>query len=110
MNAVRSGEYALAPRAQQVALCIEHRDRVFTTVERVYPVLAVHPDRRDIAQQDLIRQFCPSIAHGKRVLAASELYRHASSPKYISDKDHRTAPLLRASEDWSCTLHNPDNR
>ena len=45
VDAVRAVEDALAPGAQEVALAVEDDHRVRAAVERVDPVLPVHPDR-----------------------------------------------------------------
>jgi hypothetical protein len=44
------GKRALAPRAQEIALAIEHDDRMLAAIERVDAVLAVDRDRRDVLE------------------------------------------------------------
>ena len=60
MDAVRPGEDPLAPGAQQIAVVVEHRDRMVAAVEGVDIVLPVDPDRGAIAEHDLVGEFWPS--------------------------------------------------
>jgi hypothetical protein len=80
MDAVRTAEHPLAPGAQQIAFGIEHGDRVLAAIESIDPILPVDPDRRAVAQCDLLRHLRPILVDLERVFAASELNCHASSP------------------------------
>src|SRR5271154_120568 len=99
MNAVRPVEHSFTPGAQQIALCIEHRDRMLAAIERVDPTLPVDPDRRAVTQRDFLRHLGPILVDLEGVLAISELNRHASSPsypcRYPGPVAWASAPLLR---------------
>ena len=48
MDAVRPRILALAPGAQEIALAVEHHDRVLASVENIDIVLGVDADRPDL--------------------------------------------------------------
>jgi TolB-like protein/class 3 adenylate cyclase/lipoprotein NlpI len=81
MDAVRPGEDAFAPGADEIAVAVEHRDRMRAAVEGIDPVMAVDADRGDIAQLDLVRKLCPIGANLEREPAAAELHRHQTLPR-----------------------------
>ena len=60
VHAVRALEQALAPRAQEIALAIEHDHRVLAAIEDVDPILAVHADRRHVLEIPARRAASPS--------------------------------------------------
>ena len=78
MDAVRPAEDAFAPGAQQVAVFVEHRDRVVAAVEGVDVVVAVDADRGDIAEHDLVGDFGPVFVDLEGIGAVAEPNRHHS--------------------------------
>src|ERR1051325_298581 len=82
MHAVRPGEQALAPGAQQVAVLVKHSDRVLAAVEGVDILLAVDPDRGAIPEHDLVRDLRPAFLDLEAPLAATEPHRHPVLPLF----------------------------
>jgi hypothetical protein len=80
MDAMRPAEDALAPGAQEVAVLVEHRDRVVAAVEGVDIVMAVDADRGAIAEHDLVRDLRPVLVDLEAPLASAEPLRHGSLP------------------------------
>src|SRR3977135_3559569 len=76
MNAVRPGEDALAPGAQQIAVLVEYRDRVVAAIEGVYIFLRVGSDRGATAEPDLVRDLRPVLVALEIPPAAAEPLRH----------------------------------
>jgi hypothetical protein len=83
MDAVRPGEDAFAPGAQQIARAVEHRDRVVAAVEGVDIVLAVDPDRGAVAEHDLVGDFRPGLVDLEHVVVAAEPNRRHGLPPLI---------------------------
>ncbi len=67
---------------KQIAVIVEHRDRVLAAVERVNVAPAVDPDRGAVAEHDLVRNFCPVHVDVVGPLASPEPLRHRSLPHH----------------------------
>src|SRR5215472_14471890 len=79
---VRPGEEPLAPGSQQIALGVEHRDRVLAAIESVDPILPIDADRSAVTQGDFFRRLRPILVDLEAPLPASELNRHAPLPPH----------------------------
>src|ERR1700693_3383771 len=82
MDPVRPAEHTLAPGAQQVAVLVEHRDRMVAAVEGVDIVVAVDPDSGAIAEHDLTRNLGPILVDLKGPFALAEPFRHGVPPAF----------------------------
>jgi len=80
MHTVGPVNHAFAPSAQQIAVGIEHGDRMLAAIEGVDPVLAVDADRGAVTERDFVRHLRPILVDLEGVFATAELNRHASSP------------------------------
>src|SRR5712691_2226499 len=80
MDAVRPGEHALAPGAQEVAVVVENRHRMVAPVEGIDVVVAVDPDRGAIAEHDLVRDLRPALLDLETPLAAAKRHSHGRPP------------------------------
>src|SRR5215472_17667631 len=81
---VRPGEEPLAPGSQQIAVGIEHRDRVLAAIESVDPILPIDADRSTVTQGDFFRRLRPILVDLEAPFAASELNRHAPLPHQMT--------------------------
>ena len=78
MDAVGAAEQAFAPRAQEVAVAVEHHHRMLAAIEDIDAVLAVDRHRRDVAELPAVGQLGPVLDHAITMLAASEDYGHVT--------------------------------
>src|SRR6185503_18322530 len=69
---VRARKGSLAPRADEVALAVEHDHRVLAAVEYVDPVLAVHRDGGDVLEFPALGQLRPVLEHAIPMVSATE--------------------------------------
>jgi hypothetical protein len=83
MHAVRSvAKLSLAERAQEVAVAVEHTNRVLAAVENVYVVVSVYGDARYIDEFPAWGQFFP-IFHGfEEQVSATDCRCHNALPPF----------------------------
>ena len=74
MDAVRAAEQAFAPRAQEVAVAVEHHHRMLAAIEDIDVVLAVDGHGGDVAELPAVGQLGPVLDHAITMLAASKDY------------------------------------
>ena len=81
VHAVRPHEDALAPRAQEIAVAVEHAHRVLAAVEGVNIVVLVDADRSDVGVEfHARRQLRPIVGHLVMIGVRSKYYRHGVLP------------------------------
>src|SRR5437879_3614172 len=81
MDAVRPlAEQTLAERSQDVALAIEDDDGMFTPVEDVDVVLAVHRDAGDVDERPSVRELLPAFHRFEQQVATAESHGHCATP------------------------------
>src|SRR5262249_50942770 len=90
MDAVRPGKDAFAPGTQEIAVPVEHHDRVLAAIKGIDVIVSVDADRGDVAQHNLIGRLGPIVADGVSELPAAELYRHASLPCVLMFAESRS--------------------
>ena len=79
-DAVRAHKDALAPRAQEVAVAIEHAHRMLAAIEGIDIVVRVDADRRDIGVEfHAGRKFRPIVADLVAVAVSPKYDRHGGS-------------------------------
>src|SRR5437016_4840664 len=71
---------ALAPRAQELAVAVEHHHRVLAAVEHVDVVPGVDADRADFLERPALGEPRPVLDDAVPVFAAPDNDRHALSP------------------------------
>jgi len=69
---VRAREHPLAPRAQEVALAVEHDHRVLAAIEHIHVVLFIDADRANFLERPPGRQLGPILDRLVTVVAAAE--------------------------------------
>ncbi len=79
MDAVRPRVLALTPRAQEVALAVEHHHRVVAAIEDIDIIVAVDPDPADLLERPAIGQLRPVGIDLISIFAASDDHRHIPS-------------------------------
>src|SRR6185295_14076047 len=84
VETVRALEYALTPGAQEVAVAIEHDDRVLAAIEDVDLILAVNADGGNVLEAPAVGQFGPVLHHAIAMLAAAQDHRHRAPPCFYS--------------------------
>src|ERR1700722_4828738 len=78
VDAVGAAEQAFAPRAQELAVAVEHHHGMLAAVEDIDMVFAVDGDRRHVAELPAVGQLRPVLDHAITMFAASKDYRHCS--------------------------------
>ena len=79
VDAVRTRVLALTPRAQEVALAVEHHHRVVAAIEDIDIIVAVDPDPADLLERPAIGQLRPVGIDLISIFAASDDHRHIPS-------------------------------
>ena len=80
VHAVGAREHALAPRAQESALAVEHDHRMFAAVEHIDVVVAVHADGAHLVERPSVREPAPAFLDTIPVLAGSQYDGHSFPP------------------------------
>jgi hypothetical protein len=80
MGAVRAREQAFAPRAQEIAVAIEHHHRVRPAIEDIDVVVEVDGDRADLAPFHAGRHLGPVVADRVAIFTLSLNGGHRCSP------------------------------
>ena len=80
VHAVRAREHAFAPRAQEVALAVEHDHRMLAAVERIDVVVAVDADGGDLVERPSIGEPAPAFLDTIPVLAGPQNDGHLVPP------------------------------
>src|SRR5450755_4003222 len=88
VNAMGALEHAVPPRAQAIAVAVEHDHRMVATMERVDAIVAIDADRGHIAELPLFRPFGPALENTIPVVAAAKDRGHAvcSRVQIIADR------------------------
>ena len=87
VDAVRAQEDALAPRAQKIAVPIEHAHRVLAAVEGIDVVVLVDADRRNIGVElHAGGELCPIVTDFIAIAVRSQYYRHGV-PLFYGPRD-----------------------
>jgi hypothetical protein len=98
VHAVGPAKHAFAPRAEKIAVAVEHAHRVRAPVERVHAVVAVDADRRDIGVElEPGRQRCPAVDDFVGVLTRAENHRHVTRPR----NSRMAAVVSRGFSTWT---------
>ncbi len=79
VDAMGARPQAFAPGAQEIALAVEHHDRVFAAIERVNIVLGVDPDGGDLLERPAGRQLRPILDDAVFEVAATDDFWHSGS-------------------------------
>src|SRR2546425_2651220 len=77
-------EQALAKRSQDVAITIEDDDRMFTPVEDVHVVLAVHRDASYVDERPPFRELLPALHRFEHQGATAESHGHFATPPLLA--------------------------
>src|SRR5262245_30648916 len=80
VETVRTLEYALAPRAQEIAVAVEHDDGVLAAIEDIDLILAVDADGGNVLEAPAVGQLAPVLYHAIAMLAAAQDHRHRAPP------------------------------
>ena len=88
MRAVGIDELAMPPAGLELAMVIEHHNRMLATVEQIDVVLGIHGNARDILEFDIGRQLAPILQRTKRV-------------------GGRTHDQIRRRTEWLCHVSSP---
>ncbi len=99
-KAVGALEHALAPRAQEVALAVEHDHGVLAAVEDVDAVLAVDGDGADVHELPAVGQLGPVLNHAIAMLATAQHGRHWGPPSCHPGACHRDPPRRTLRRWW----------
>src|ERR1700758_3069329 len=95
VDAMRPHEDALAPRAQEIAVAVEHTHRVLAAVEGVDVVFLVDADRGDVGVElHAGRQLSPIVGHIVTIGVRSKYYRHGVLP--ICESPDEFAAIIEA--------------
>src|SRR5437016_11312560 len=87
---------ALAPRAQELAVAVEHHHRVLAAIEHVDVVPSVDTDRADFLERPALGEPRPVLDDAVPVLAAPDDDRHAPLPFRLSG----SARISAMHADW----------
>ena len=80
VQAMGAAKQAFAPACDEIAVAVEHDNRMVAAVEDVDAVLAVDRDGGDVGEPPPLRQLCPILHHAVAMFARAESGRHVFLP------------------------------